>query len=68
MVWRNSFLLCETHRLRETLGEGLGAVTDTEEDMDRMLITDDSHVKRSSMCVCEQTTASSLKATVVTRT
>ena len=28
------------------------AVTDTDEDMDRILITDDSHVKRSSMCVC----------------
>ena len=27
------------------------AVTDTVEDMDRILITDDSHVKRSSMCV-----------------
>ena len=40
-------------------------MTDTDEDMDRILITDDSHVKRSS--VCEWTTALSLKATVVTR-
>ena len=31
----------------------LRAVTGTDEDMDRILITDDSHVKRSSMCVSE---------------
>ena len=29
----------------------LRAVTDTDEDMDRILITDDSHVRRRSMCV-----------------
>ena len=46
-VWRNSALLCETHRLSESPRERLRAVTDTDENMDRILITDDSHVKRS---------------------
>ena len=46
-VWRNSELWCETHRLRESPRERLRAVTDTDENMDRILITDDSHVKRS---------------------
>ena len=45
VVWINSALLCETHRLRENPLGRSRAVTDTDEDMDRILITDDSHVK-----------------------
>ena len=38
MVRRNSALLCETHRLRENPQGRSRAVTDTDEDMDRILI------------------------------
>ena len=45
MVWRNAALLCETHRLRENPQGRSRAVTDTDEDMGRILIIDNSHVK-----------------------
>ena len=50
MIWRNSALLCETQTEGNPRGRSR-AVTDTDEDMDRILMTDDSHVKRSSVCV-----------------